>query len=132
MEHVNENESVLQLKNLYFEKITFERGETVPKKFVPQFAAEHRKLEGTTVEVKLKCRILGDDEPIIELILVGVFDNKSSDPDTVEELNKMNTVSIMFPYLRSELSLLTAQPNFPVLNLPVMNINALLGAQGNN
>lgn len=132
MENENGTESVLQLKNLYFEKITFERGETVPQKFVPQFAAEHRKLEGASVEVKLKCRILGDEKPIIELILVGVFDNKSPDPDTVEELNKLNTVSIMFPYLRSELSLLTAQPNFPVLNLPVMNINALLGAREDN
>lgn len=132
MENKNGIESVLELKNLFFEKITFERGETVPQKYVPQFAAEYRKLEGTSVEVKLKCRILGDEKPIIEMVLVGIFNNKSPDPDTAEELNKMNTVSIMFPYLRSELSLLTAQPNFPVLNLPVMNINALLGAQENN
>ena len=132
MKNVQGIESVLQIKNLYFEKITFERGEAVPQNFVPQFAVEYRNLEGASVEVKLRCRILGDEKPIIELILVGVFDNKSPDSDTVEELNKMNTVSIMFPYLRSELSLLTAQPNFPVLNLPVMNINAMLGAQENN
>ena len=36
-----------------------------------------------------------------------------------------NTVAILFPYIRSQLTLLTSQPGFESVILPVMNINAL-------
>lgn len=126
MENLREVESVLEMKNLYFEKITFERGEKFDNKLTPQFRTEYRVIEGTIFEVKLFCRILAGDKQLLELVLVGVFDNKSPDPEVVEELNKINTVSIMFPYLRAQISLITAQPNFPSITLPVININALL------
>ncbi len=129
MENTKEIESILQMKNLYFEKITFQRGETVETKLTPEFKTEYRKLEGTLFEVKLFCRILAGEKPLLELILVGVFDNQSKDPEEVEELNKINTVSIMFPYMRAEVSLITAQPNFPAITLPVFNINALLNPE---
>ena len=126
MENLREVESVLQLKNLYFEKITFERGTEITPKFTPQFATSYREIEGTVFEVKLMCRILAGEKPFLELCLVGVFDNQGSDPEVNAELNELNTISIMFPYLRAEISLITAQPNCPTLNLPVFNINALL------
>lgn len=126
MENIKEVESILQLKNLYFEKIIFEREEKVSEELTPQFRTEYREIEGTVFEVKLFCRILAGDKRLVELVLVGVFDNQSSDPEEVEELNKVNTISIMFPYMRAQISLLTAQPNFPAITLPVFNINALL------
>lgn len=129
MENTKEIESILQMKNLYFEKITFERGETVDTKLTPGFKTEYRKLEGTLFEVKLFCRILAGGKQLLELVLVGVFDNQSNDPEEVEELNRINTVSIMFPYMRAQVSLITAQPNFPAITLPVFNINALLNTE---
>lgn len=126
MENVKELESVLQLRNLYFEKIVFERGAEIVTEFTPQFATSYREIEKTIFEVKLMCRILSGGNPFLELCLVGIFDNSESDPEITAELNELNTVSIMFPYLRAEISLITAQPNCPTLNLPVFNINALM------
>ena len=37
-----------------------------------------------------------------------------------------NTVAILMPYLRSEVSLLTAQPNTDTVVLPVFNINNMI------
>lgn len=37
-----------------------------------------------------------------------------------------NTVAILFPYLRSQVTLMTAQPNIEPVVIPAININALL------
>ena len=46
--------------------------------------------------------------------------------DEYERILKANTVAIMFPYIRSQISLLTTQPGLHPVMLPPMNINALL------
>ena len=38
---------------------------------------------------------------------------------------KPNAIAIIFPYLRSQISLLTTQPNMLPVVLPAMNINNL-------
>lgn len=124
-----ENVSVLQLKNVYFERIEFDRDEIIPESFTPQFTKSYKQISETEFEIKLKCRIYCDDKKLLEIILVGVFDNKEPDLELRKALNEENTISILFPYLRAEISLITTQPNFPTLNLPVMNINAMLANQ---
>lgn len=37
-----------------------------------------------------------------------------------------NTVAILFPYLRSQVTLMTAQPDIEPVVIPAININALL------
>ena len=54
--------------------------------------------------------------------LVGIFD---VDEEWVDKL-KANAVAIMFPYLRSQLTLLTSQPEMMPIILPTVNINKLL------
>jgi len=98
--NVNSVNSVLTLKNLYFEKINFERDIDLPSEIKTRFETEYKE-NGNEIEVKLICSVKTDTK-----------------------------VSIMFPYLRSELSLITAQPNFPTIDLPVFNINELLKANG--
>lgn len=122
--------SVLKMKNLYFEKILFEREGEVPKNIKTTFSTEFLNEKSNEFAVKLKCNVICGEKQLIEIILVGEFENKEEDLQLREEINKINTVSIMFPYLRAELSLLTAQPNFPTLDLPPININALLAANG--
>lgn len=122
--------SVLKMKNLYFEKILFERDGELPKEIKTAFGVELLNEKDVEFEVKLKCNVTGGEKQLIEIILVGEFENKEEDLQLREEVNKINTISIMFPYLRAELSLLTAQPNFPTLNLPPININALLATNG--
>lgn len=123
-------QSILKMKNLYFEKIFFERGRELPKNIQTNFSTEITDEKAVSFSVKLKCNIIDDERQLIEIILVGEFENREKDIQLRSEVNKINTVSIMFPYLRAELSLLTAQPNFPTLDLPPININALLENNG--
>ena len=41
-------------------------------------------------------------------------------------LYQKNSVAILMPYLRSEISLLTAQPETETVVLPVFNINRMM------
>ena len=81
------------------------------------------------IEARLKCSIHSKNFDL-NLVLVGNFENTEEDKDFREEINHVNTISIMFPYMRAEVSLLTAQPNFPTIDLPIVNINALLAKDG--
>ncbi len=127
--NVNSVNSVLTLKNLYFEKINFERDIDLPSEIKTRFETEYKE-NGNEIEVKLICSVKTDTKVSLNVSLVGIFENGEQNEELREEINKINTVSIMFPYLRSELSLITAQPNFPTIDLPVFNINELLKANG--
>lgn len=122
--------SVLKMKNLYFEKISFDRDERVPNEFKTKFVPEYKDLYDNTIEVRLSCYIKSDVKFAMEVVLVGVFENTETDEKLRNEINKLNTISIMFPYLRAQLSLITSQPNFPAINFPVININALIEENG--
>ncbi len=133
MEILDKNiESTLILKKLYFEKITFESNGEVPNKIKTNFRSENEELDEKSVRVKLYCNVFAEEKQIIQIILVGEFENDEKDIELRKEINKKNTVSIMFPYLRAEMSLITAQPNFPTLSIPVININALIESQKNS
>ena len=45
---------------------------------------------------------------------------------TTTSSRKKNTVAILFPYVRSAFTLLTAQPGMEPVVLPALNINALI------
>lgn len=64
--------------------------------------------EDMTLETTVKC--------------VGLFQTDSENTTLIER----NTISIMFPYIRSYISLLTTQPGMQPIVLPPINIMALL------
>ncbi|MEZ3445529.1 MAG: protein-export chaperone SecB, partial [Lachnospiraceae bacterium] len=69
------------------------------------------------------------EEYIFEISLTGYFSIETD--DTIDDKLKnalvtKNTVAILMPYLRSELSLLTAQPGMECVVLPAFNINKVL------
>jgi len=66
----------------------------------------------------LKCDEMFD----LNVEVVGVFGVSEKD---FEQL-KPNAVAIMFPFLRSQISLLTTQPDMIPVVLPAININKLL------
>ena len=63
------------------------------------------------------------DAVVINVSLVGEF-IVSADENNFDILRliKENGVAILFPYLRSELTLLTTQPGFQPIVLPAVNI----------
>ena len=126
--------SILTLQDLVFDKIEFDRKgfkNTEEIKFELQIqigVGDDNTYRGTLV---LKGEKKGEYSIVISLS--GFFkiekQSEADEPDdkTVQHLINKNAVAIMMPYLRSELTLLTAQPNTDSVVLPPFNINAMLG-----
>lgn len=77
--------------------------------------------------IKMHCTVSIDGIMQLDICLVGCF--ASNDEEFLKRMIP-NAVAIIFPYLRAQVSLMTAQPNLPTLVLPAININALLDTIG--
>lgn len=75
-------------------------------------------------KVVLGIEINSSEKYKIKLELAGFF-KIDGEENMAQDLLEINTLAILFPYLRSQLTLLTSQPGFEPVMLPVMNINAL-------
>lgn len=121
--------SQLKQHNLYIKKIEFTREKAVPEKIVADFDVNYNYLKDNVVSVELKGEIKSENGLFFEIVLIGEFElmNYSETPQAVaKNILEQNTVAIMFPFLRSEITIISAQPNMPSLVLPPLNINALL------
>ena len=69
----------------------------------------------------------------LELQTVGIFkiDKTDLDENVYEHLIKVNTVAIIFPFIRSQVSLLTTQPGITPIMIPPINLNALIDSEEN-
>ena len=124
--------SVLKLEKLVFDKLLFERkGFSSENNF--EFNMESQISKRSNEEIYKVTLILHGkkpDEYIMEISLTGFFsfgtDASISDEDKKELISK-NTLAILMPYLRSEVSILTAQPEVECIVLPPFNMNNLMG-----
>ena len=124
--------SSLVLKKLVFEKINFLRkgfkNDTPPKLTLETSYAKSADGE-ELFRVMLSVHCNKEEEYEIDISLLGFFtfstEHDLSDEDKDILISK-NSVAIMMPYLRSEISLLTAQPETDCLVLPPFNINEML------
>lgn len=124
--------SVLKLEKLVFDKLLFERkGFSSENNF--EFNMESQISKRSNEEIYKVTLILHGkkpDEYIMEISLTGFFsfgtDASISDEDKKALISK-NTLAILMPYLRSEVSILTAQPEVECIVLPPFNINNLMG-----
>ena len=69
------------------------------------------------------------EEYIFEISLTGFFSFEAENAIQEELKNTLvtkNAIAILMPYLRSEVSLLTAQPGIECVVLPAFNVNKIL------
>lgn len=119
-------ESVLTMENLYFSEFDFQRqGNIRPFEYDELKLGFGKKssLEDEIMTLKIMLKVLLDDAFELNLTTTGVFKCTSKDI-SVSSFEK-NAMSILFPYIRSEVTLLTSQPNFKPITIPPININAL-------
>ena len=115
----NKVKSALSLKRLFFDRIEFHRQGIKNDneiKFQMQVGIKQRKAEEVYEKEKEYSLVIG---------LEGYFAFDKADDLTEEQkesIIKKNTVAIMMPYMRSQLSLLTAQPEVECVVLPPFNI----------
>ena len=128
-ETTNLAKSVLELKTLYFDTIEFRRRENIVanpelhmhfSREVKQDDQNHSHFWltlGTNITDKQKNAVEINVSSVGEFIVSA--DENNFD---ILRLIKENGVAILFPYLRSELTLLTTQPGFQPIVLPAVNI----------
>lgn len=128
--NVTENQySILRLKDLRFTKLIFLNPNRVfNAKLKFKVKREINEISKTEFYVKLDFFVISelDDEFQINISIVGKFEINCEDDVMKKELISKNSVAILFPYLRSELTIITAQPGFEPIIIPPININALL------
>lgn len=122
-------QAVLQpTSEFYFDKCTFERKADpvfVDGKLNYQFNFERSiaRVDDKNYVVSLLCNIFTDQKEVeMQARIVGRFAVDSEDKRVKNQLISKNTVAILFPYLRSQITLLTAQSGLQPVVLPVLNI----------
>lgn len=134
---MNNIKSALILNNLVFDKIEFSRkGFKNENDIEFDMKVEIGKKEEEEI-YKVTLILKGDkkDEYIFEISLSGyfIFDETCElDEQQREKVISTNAVSIIMPYLRSEVSLLTAQPETECVVLPPFNINKMMKDASNS
>ena len=132
---MDNNTCKIQMLDLYFSKFDFkqERG-TDSKEYNTSFQIEYaiNSEDDTKVRVVVDTTVTNEAQSIVlNVQTVGIFkvDKLDMDEVTYEHLIKANTVAIIFPFIRSQVSLLTTQPGMMPVMIPPININALIENQ---
>lgn len=129
---MSNTECKIQMLDLYFSKYSFWQERTKTKEeystsFNINYAAKNDDESVIKVTIDTSVSDKGGNLSL-ELQAVGIFniDNKTTDQSIYEHLVKVNTVAIMFPFVRSQISLLTTQPGIQPIMLPPINLNTLI------
>lgn len=130
-EKMGDFNSILTLQKMVFDRIEFDRkGFKNTRELKFELQVQIGLDESDTYKVTLVLNGTKQDEYNIVISLSGFFKVEGQDKledKIVQNLISKNAVAILMPYLRSELTLLTAQPDTDSVVLPPFNINKMFG-----
>ena len=118
-------ESPLVLKNIMITEGTFKRSEDSLEDVELQVNVSHNVNQISDREYKIILELsVADPQGKLSVFVKGmaIFETEQKTRTLIER----NTLAIMFPYFRSYVSTLTAQPGMMPIVLPAMNIIAML------
>lgn len=132
MENRKDIQSVLKLNKIVFDKIEFNRfGFKTDNELELEIQSQiSQRQDAEVYKVTLILKGTKKAEYAIELSLSGFFSIEADgelDAKLKDTLISKNAVAILMPYLRSQVSILTAQPEVECVVLPPFNINNMLG-----
>jgi len=122
--------SSLKLLGLHFNEASFKRhgvkqdGDELSFGVNAEVSQEESGKEIYKVSLLVSC--LKKNEYEVRVEIEGIFSLAGEAIVIKENLLKINAVSILMPYVRSEISLLTAQPNVDCIVLPAFNIAKMM------
>ena len=125
----------LQMLDLYFSKCNFrqvrgQKNQEYNTSFQIEYAVNNE--DPSKIKVTIDTAVSNENESIVvNLQTVAIFkiEKEGIDDSTYDHLIKVNTVAIVFPFIRSQISLMTTQPGITPVMLPPININALVEKQ---
>lgn len=125
----NPETSMLKIEHIVFNELSFVRH---------GFKGGHDKIDlslGVNTEpygdsqtrVTLNFAAEKKDEYTVKISISGFCSvDSNAEAEIADKLLKKNAVAIMFPYVRAQLTLLTAQPETDPIVLPAINVHGLL------
>lgn len=138
MENQSNILSSLQLRKMVFEKINFCRlgfKNDSTAEFDFESTVGRSNEDDNLYKVVLIIRCLKENEYKFEISLAGYFSFSSNNQISDDEKNILitrNSVAILMPYMRSQITLLTAQPEMDCVVLPPFNINEMINGETEN
>lgn len=132
MKKMRDENCPLILEKLFFDEIKFQRKNIEKSGSDPCFSFQIRvgKKEDEDLYIAtIISYVEKEDEYDIEISLSGLFlidADMQIENEDIEQLINKNAVAILMPYMRSEISLITAQPDVECITMPPININAMM------
>lgn len=121
-------ESPLVLEKIEIVESSFRKKDESLDELELGIRVEHslNKVSDETFEVVLITTISDEDETVfVNVKGRAIFNTNQENMDILEK----NTIAIMFPYIRSYISIITTQPGMNPIVLPAMNIMAMINDQ---
>ena len=137
----NNIKSFLEMKNLFFPRMQVINTKRIQEnqnlKLINKIKYYKNKENSNFLTIKIITKIEFENNILLlELECEGTFELKDTDNSLNEEQKKYilqrNTVAIMYPFIRSQISLLTTQPGMMPIIIPPIDINALVEQNENN
>lgn len=123
--NINEMKSALQMKKFYFKECSISRNsEIVDEEYTADLQKNITKNAEHSYTVQLDFHIYNNDVNLT-VITCAEFIFEAENEETEEIIIGQNTVAIMFPFIRSQVSLLTTQPGMTPIVLPPINTTKL-------
>lgn len=126
-------ESQLKMLGLFFSKFDFRLDGPLDENTLKNsITITHSNKVDDPNQVRIQIDLkLEDDAGLFELYLqtLGFFQLENSEnlsEDLAKSILEKNTVAIMLPFIRSQISLLTTQPGMTPIMLPPVDVNALM------
>lgn len=123
-------ESPLVLEKIEITESTFRKKDVSLEELELKVCVEHnvKNIGEDRYEIKLGTSVSDENENIyVNVKGKAIFRTQQKNRDILEK----NTLAIMFPYIRSYISIITTQPGMAPIVLPAMNIIAMINDQKN-
>lgn len=130
---MSNQECKMQMLDLYFSEFSFVHKREIPcsqeydTSFQINYAVSNE--DENKIKVTIDTSVKDKAESVsVELQTVGIFNIEKQDIEDklYAHLVKVNTIAIMLPFIRSQISLLTTQPGITPIMLQPINVNAIV------
>lgn len=119
--NINDVKSDLKMNNLFFSKCSCEREAVIEDgEYSVNLEKNIKKLEEHVYDVSIITTISKKDLRL-EVVANAQFIFDSENHSIEESIIDNNTIAIMFPFIRSQVTLMTSQPGMSPVVLPPIN-----------
>ncbi len=128
---LKKSESILLAKKIFIESMHFQRdglADGIIHFSKSSIGKNIEKIGEDAYKSSLLLKMTDEQETAtLEIVVSGIFEFRTKlEQEKMDIIITKNTVAILFPYLRSQVTLMTAQPDIEPVVIPAININALL------